>query len=218
MLTFAEELLLLSHDATSGHFRPQIPTPLLNTALAGAALMELAIRDRIDTDLESLTVIDRTPTNDPVLDKVLTEIAAHPGDHTAGQWLDHLRAIGPAIRDIAIARLVARGILRQQDGRLLWVFGVRRYPVMDAQPLQEVEQRITALLQSDDIPDPRDIVIIGLADATGLLQQVLSHEQYEKSRVRIRQIAQLDIIGQATRTLMEDLEAALSSIAAGAGG
>jgi hypothetical protein len=57
MLTLAEEVLLLLHDEQRGRFF-DVPDMLLHTALAGSALMELALLGRIDTDLAELTLID----------------------------------------------------------------------------------------------------------------------------------------------------------------
>jgi Golgi phosphoprotein 3 len=206
MLTLAEEVLLLLHDEQRGRFF-DVPDMLLHTALAGSALMELALLGRIDTDLAELTLIDATPTGEPVLDGPLARIAAVPGGHSTADWLDQLRAQGQEIRTAAIARLIERGILRQQDGRVLWVFESRRYPLVDGRQQQEVKLRIAQLLLSDDIPDPRDTMIVALAEACGLLRRVFSDEELRRSRNRIRQIVRLDLIGRTVSTAVEDLQA-----------
>ena len=56
MLTLPEELLLLAHDEKSGTFI-ELPDLVLNVALAGAVLMDLALRDRIDMDIKTATVV-----------------------------------------------------------------------------------------------------------------------------------------------------------------
>jgi golgi phosphoprotein 3 len=206
MLTLAEEVLLLLHDEQRGRFF-DVPDMLLHTALAGSALMELALLGRIDTDLAELTLIDPTPTGEPVLDGPLARIAAVPGGHSTADWLDQLRAQGPEIRAAAIARLIERGILRSQNGRVLWVFESRRYPLVDGRQQQEVKLRIAQLLLSDDIPDPRDTMIVALAEACGLLRRVFSDEELRRSRDRIRQIVRLDLIGRTVSTAVEDLQA-----------
>ena len=47
----------------------------MSCALAGSVLMDLALDNRIDTDLETLTLVDATPTGDELLDPALEEIA-----------------------------------------------------------------------------------------------------------------------------------------------
>jgi hypothetical protein len=202
MLTFAEELLLLSHDEKTGHFHDMDDAM---PALAGAVLMELAIRDRIDTDLDTLMLIDATPTGEPVLDLILERMAAEPGTHSTDDWIDFLKHNGREIHDAALERLIERGILRREESRVLWVFGARRYTMIESNELQEVTLRIVGLLTSDEIPDPRDIVIIALARSCGLLERIFSPAELTRSQARIDQIVRLDLIGQAVRAAIEHL-------------
>jgi Golgi phosphoprotein 3 len=211
MLTFAEELLLLAHDEKSGNFA-NIQDLLMNTALAGAVLMDLAILNRLDTDVSSLVILDRSATGEKLLDYALNELAALPNQTSTIDALDLLRKHGSSIEQMAIARLIERGILREHEGRILWVFETRRYPLIDGKELQEVKRRIADLLLSDDIPDPRDIVIIALAQACGLLRRVFSDSELRSAQKRIDQIAKLDLIGQAMTDMMQELNAALTRL------
>ena len=77
------------------------------------------------------------------------------------------------IREGALRRLVDKGILAREEGRFLWVFRSRRYPALDGKAEQEVKLRIMEVLFSDKIPDPRDVVIICLADACGMFEKLL---------------------------------------------
>lgn len=212
MLTIPEEFLLLSHNEKSGAFLV-IPDLVLSIALGGAALMDLALRDRIDTDLSKLVLVDGRPTGEKALDLVLDRIREHPEIRSTAEWLDLLRRDGPEIYDLSVARLVERGILRQEAGRILWVFATRRYPLIDGKELQEVKLRIATLLMSNDIPDPRDVVIIALAQACGLLRRVFSESELKRAEPRIEQISRLDLVGQAMRSTMEDLQDVLASAA-----
>jgi len=58
---------------------------------------------------------------------------------------------------------------------------------------------------SDEIPDARDVVIIGLAESCGLLEHIFSKEELQRSKTRIDQIVKLDLIGQAVRSAIEHL-------------
>ncbi|HEY3916341.1 MAG TPA: GPP34 family phosphoprotein [Stellaceae bacterium] len=208
MLTCAEELLLLAHDEKSGHFA-NIQDLLMNTAVAGAVLMDLAILNRVDTDLSALVVLDRAPTGEKLLDHALSLL---PDKTTTIDALDLLRKQGASLMTMALARLIERGILREHDGRILWVFESRRYPLIDGKELQEVKRRIADLLLSDDIPEPRDIVIIALAQACGLLRRIFSASELRSVETRIDQIARLDLIGQTMTAMMQELNAALTRL------
>jgi len=211
MLTCAEELLLLAHDEQSGQFA-NLQDLLMNTALAGAVLMDLALLNRVDTDLHSLIVLDRSPTGEKVLDFALNAIGTLPAKTKTIDALDVLRRQGNELEQQVIARLIEHGILKEQEGRFLWVFETRRYPLIDGKELREVKRRIADLLLSDEIPDPRDIVIIALAQSCGLLNRVFSESELRSAQDRIDQIAKMDLIGQAMTDMMVELNAALTKL------
>lgn len=204
MLRFAEEILLLLLRDDGGRFVP-VPGIALDNALAGGVLMDLALENRIDTDAERLILIDATPVGDGLLDPTLAAIAG--GERRdALYWVGRTAKRAAEIRREALSRLVERGILEHDEGRFRWVFRSRRYPVVDGRAEREVKLRILGVLLSDDIPDPRDVVIIGLADACGILPALLPKGDYDRARARIDQVRKLDLIGQATSKAVHDIE------------
>ena len=104
-----------------------------------------------------------------MLDEALATIAAAPAPQPVSHWLSWFAERSHALEEAAFARLVARGILRREDKKILWVFGVRRYPTIDNQERTEVRTRLAALIRGDDLPDPRDAVLIGLLTASHLI-------------------------------------------------
>ena len=204
MLRFAEEIILLTLRDEDGKFL-SVPVASMQHALAGAVLMDLALENRIDTDPENLVLIDSTPVGDSLLDPTLEQIAAGE-QHDARHWVEQTARQADEIREQALARLVERGILEQHDERFLWVFRSRRYPVIDGREEREVKLRILGVLLSDEIPDPRDIVIICLADACGILPQLLPKRELSGVRDRVEQVRKLDLIGQAMAQAIHDIE------------
>lgn len=208
MLKFAEEIVLLLLHDDDGRF-VNVPNWSIRYALAGAVLMDLAMENRIDTDLETLSVIDSTPVGDSLLDPTLAAIAA--GDeHEMRFWVDQVAARADEIREEALSRLVSQGILEVEDDRILWVFRSRRYPIVDGQAEREVKLRIMEVLFSDEIPDPRDVVIICLADACALFRQLLSRQELERASKRIEQVTRLDLIGQAMSQAIRDIQLSIA--------
>ena len=49
----------------------------------------------------------------------------------------------------------------------------------------------------EEVPDPRDIVIVGLANACGVFERILSREERDQVGGRIELLSQLDLIGQS---------------------
>ena len=200
-------LLLLDDDG--GEF-VRVPEWSLQCALAGAVLMDLALENRIDTDLEQLILVDSTPVGDDLLDPTLARIAQATERHDTRYWIQHTAQHADRIRERVLERLVERGILQRRDERLLWVFQSRRYPVVDGKADREVKLRVMAVLLSDEIPDPRDIVIVCLAEACGLFRELLSRRELEHATARIEQVRKLDLIGQAVSQAVWDIEVSLA--------
>lgn len=210
MLTFAEDVLLLLLDDEDGSFIP-VPDWTVKCALSGAVLMDLALANRIDTDLKRLMVVDSTPTGDNMLDPALAQITADDEERDAAFWVKEIAGDGDAIRETALARLVQRGILSRQDERFLWVFKSRRYPMIDGKEEREVKLRILeTILSEDTIPDPRDIVLICLVDACGIFDELLSETELRRARPRIDQIRKMDLIGQAMAKVIQDIQSSLA--------
>ena len=200
MLRFAEELLLLLLQEDSGELM-FVRERDLNHAMAGAALMDLAHENRVDTDLEQLTVVDTAPLGDDILDPVLARLAKNGKPRTAEYWVRRIAGDGERIRAAALRRMVARGILRSADDGAIEVTTrvarARRYPMVDGRAEMDVRLRIMGVLFGDDVPGPREVVIICLADACGIFHGMLDKSELEETRERIDLVRRLDLIGQA---------------------
>ena len=208
-LRFAEEITLLMLNDEDGGF-VRVSGWSLQCAYAGATLMDLALENRIDTDLNRLVLIDPTPLGDDLLDPTLSLIARTKETYDARQWVEQIADTSEEIRERALARLVGRGILRREEDRFLWMFQSRRYPIVDGEPEREVKLRILGVLFGNDIPDPRDIVIISLADACGILRELLSAREVERASERIEQVRKLDLIAQAVTKAVWDIQSSIA--------
>ena len=210
MLRFAEEILLLLCGETAGDLA-FVPEPDLHHTLAGAVLMDLAQENRIDTDLDQLVVIDATPLDDELLDPTLARIVAEKKTRDALFWVRRVATDGDTIRTAALERLLAANILQAAEGDEVQpspqVARAHRYPAVDGEAEQEVRLRIMGTLFADDIPTPRDVVLICLADACGMFQRILSKAELAEARERIDLMRRLDLIGQAVaRAVRESRE------------
>lgn len=195
-LNLAEDIVLLLLDDETGKME-DIHANVMEMLMAGAVLMDLGLKGRLDWDLERLFVVDDAPTGDPVLDGVLAQVSAHSEPMAPKAWIQRVAERGMEIRAAAIDSLVARRIIKVEDRRFLWVFGSRRYPVIDNTEEREAKLRLMDVLLSDTIPDPHDVALICLADAASVFEVILSDRELRQAGKRIEQVRKLDLVGQA---------------------
>ena len=210
-LRVVEEILLLILDNDNGDIRHTLPLRSRAIAFAGAALMDLALEYRIDTDLEHLVVSDQTPLGDDLLDPILADIARRrESPHDTAFWITDLSNRSDEIREKTLTRLIERGILEADPGGEVFlspgVSRARRYRTADGKTTEEVQLRIMRTLFSDDIPDPRDIVIISLASACGVFESMLSRDELAQVRERIDVICRMDLIGREVAAAIRQVE------------
>ena len=67
------------------------------------------------------------------------------------------------------------------------------------------------MLFGDELPSPRDVVTICLADACGIFRELLSASELEQAADRIQQLRRMDLIGQAVSSAIWDIETSLAS-------
>ncbi len=204
-----EEVILLlrrDEDLASTH----VPTLSLRYAIAGSVLMELAIENRIDTDLEHLTLIDATPIGDDLLDPTLAEIAASEG-HDTRYWLERTAVRADEIHAGALNRLVDEGVLERRVRSSKRRSRSRAPEIIDGEARREVRMRVMAALLDDGIPDPRDVMLICLADAGGAFAELLSRREFATVVPRVEQIRKLDLIGQAVVRAIDDSQVAMAA-------
>ena len=209
MLSIAEEIMLLLLEDEEGRFI-HVPELSMRCVLSGAVLLDLALKNKIDTDLEMLTVIDSEPLGDDLLDPVLKELSEDEQTADARYWVDKIARNADSIKERALQRLCEKGVIEAKDDRFLWMFKTRRYPVKDGDVDREVRHRVISILYTDDIPSPEDVVLVLLVDACGLFKHLLSEGEHKRFRGRIRQIREMDLLGQAVTKSVRHIEASLA--------
>lgn len=209
MLSFAEEIFLLALDDRVGSLKP-LPVSAMEYALPGALLMELAFLNKIDADLKELTVADREPTGNPLLDDILHQMSAKGEAQPIAFWLSFFAGQAKRIQEQVLAMLVSKNILKVENKKILWVFKARRYPMIDNREVKEVTARLRELIAGDDIPDPRDAVLVSLVDACRLFDDLFSAEEFERYQPRIKALAKLDLIGQEIAKSIREIAQAMA--------
>ena len=210
-LTLADEIVVLMLDDLTGALKAEC-TAVAPVAIVGGILMELALQGRIDTDLESLYIIDATPVGDELLDSTLAIIAAETGAHPSAWWIEHLANRSVDYIHWILTRLVSAGVLREEQRKFLWVFSRRAYPSVSGLEGREAKARLTAVLYSGEVPDPRDTLLLGLAKATDVLYAMFSRHEMATLAPRIDEVVALEEMGRSVSLVSAQIRDAMAAV------
>jgi Golgi phosphoprotein 3 (GPP34) len=192
----AEELLLLAYDLRG---KCRIGPVELDCGVGGAMLSDLRLAGRLRLNGTALAVADPEPVGDPVLDGLLSDIAASPRSRTPQEWVTRLRATDHQRR--LLARLSDRGQVEVDRHRTLGVFVETRYPVRDIVGLWEAQQRVVAAVTTAAGPaDARTLALGALVAASGLGKAVFATSgNWRILRDRMREMTAGDWVATAVR-------------------
>lgn len=209
MLTIPEEFLLLTIKDEDGGF-VDIPREAVSAGFIGAAIMELALQNRIDSDLDRIWIVDKKPVGEACIDIILEKLAAPGFELQAARLIDQLVGYGNQVRELALKRLCERNILTETEGRVLWFLKARRYPVTDGKEIREVKLRLLEVLLKDELPDPRDVCLMSLADTCGIIRQIVPASELKRAGERLSKLAKMDLIGQNVTRYIQIFQEALA--------
>ena len=166
-------------DEHSGYIE-MVPGWDFSCVMAGAVIADLALENRVDTDLEALHLIDPTPTGDKLLDPTLKDISETEESRDTQYWIERNTARREEIVTTTLQRLVDKKILDYETGGF-WTLSrtVSRsgaYPSADGTVRAEAKARVLNVILNDVIPHPRDVILVGLMHTCDGFKLLLSEE------------------------------------------
>ncbi len=208
-LTMQEQVLLLCLNDESGKFEEG----WVDYGLNGAALADLLLRGRIRLDeKERVAVEDPAPTGDDLLDRALARIGESKRSRALSYWVIYLYRGKPSPRQALIERLIDRGLLGMEEGRLLWVFPRTHYPSRDPVPELEVRERIRRAVLAGGSAEPALAALIGILKGCDALDRALNREELKRAKARIEEIvASGKTTGAAGKAVGEAVAAATAA-------
>ncbi len=207
-LFLPEEILLLAlHDE-----KGTITNSMYQYALGGAILAELLLNKRIETEptkKKLVNVIDPAGLGDPLIDECLNKIASARRRARPAAWVSRFAAI-KRLKDRIAQGLVGRGILRQDQDKVLFFFDRTIYPEADHSPEARIIERLrTAIFTETSEIDPRTVVLASLARSAGLLTLHFDKKQLKQKKTRLDQIINGDLSGKATKAAIDEMQTAI---------
>ena len=210
ILNCAEELILLSIDDQTNSFY-RITNINFNVALIGARLMDLALRKRIDVDLEGIYVLSTEPTGDKFLDAILENLIETEAGNQPAVLVGQLYNSMGHLKDKLLQDLEEKGIIKVNQCKVLWLFKKRRYPIIDQKEEEEVLSRIRKTVLTDVDPEPRDLALIALLNICNLMDKIFTNDELEQRSERLEQLKKLDLISPAVKRIIGEMQVLITT-------
>lgn len=182
-------------------------------ALAGALLAELLLEEKITVEEKKkkkyAALNNSTPLGDPVIDECLNKVFQAKKKQQLQTWVSRFSGL-KNLKHRTARKLVERGILRTDEDKVLLLFTRKIYPEVDPEPEKRMieRMRIAIFTEQQDI-NPRTVVLISLADSTGLLKVVFDKKELKSRKKRIEQIVNGELTGKATKEAIQAMQAAV---------
>ena len=203
-----EEITLLALHNEKGTSTTSYPSHLI----AGAVLAELLLSHHIsveNTRKQSIQLQNTERTGEPIIDECLAKMRVAKKPLSLKNWVSKFANIKHLQHKVA-RQLCNREILRADESSVLFIFTRKVYPEINATPEQEIVERIRAAIFTDDTTlDPRTVVLVALANGAELLPKIFGRNEIRARKGRIQQIVNGEMIGKATKEVIQACQAAM---------
>ncbi|MHC4847094.1 MAG: GOLPH3/VPS74 family protein [Planctomycetota bacterium] len=218
-LPLHEQLMLLILRDDTGTMESH--TGMYQLALGGALLAELLLAGsvRIDDDKKKLVRLARAKRfRDPILDECLELVSSARKPRNATHWVSRFGGL-KRLRHRVAEDLCRKGILEDSEDKVLFFFTRAIYPTINAAPERRiVEAMRDAVLGSSRNLDPDVVLLVALAQATGLMRIHFEKSELKAHKDRIEQITNGNLLatatGDAVRAAREAVQAAQAAVMA----
>ena len=209
-LRLFEEILLLELDDDKGTTNID---SWVKTEMGGAILAELVMTGAITISDDKKKHVRRVagfrkPT-DPILAEALTKIKEAKKPKKASDWVQKFASIKD-LKNRGARQLVKKGVLKEKTGTVLKIFHRTIFPESNPGPEQDLRHRMEqAIFSNASEVDPGTVVIIALAQATGMLKKVFEKKRLKTRKKRLEDLSSGQVVGKATKEAVEAIQAAV---------
>ena len=195
-----EQLMLLALRDEKGTLESK--ATMYAYALGGAMLAELSLKGKIrigDDKKAFVDLVDRSPFGEPVLDECLDKVATAKRRARATTWVRRFAEL-KRLRHRVAQGLCRRGILRDDEDKVLLFFTRKLYPTIDPVPERRlVDQLRTVIFGDPSSPDAETVIVVALANATGLLPIHFDRKELRRRKQHLKCLTEGNVAGAAAQ-------------------
>jgi len=182
-------------------------------AIGAALLAELLLSKRIEVEQSDkrklVNLVSPSPLGEPLIDQCLEKVISAKRRAVLQTWVSRFAGVKNLKHRVA-RQLCRRGILRADEDKVLLIFTRKIYPEVNPEPEKELIERLRRAIFTDTrVIAPRTVVLLSLANSTGLLKVVFDKKKLKGRKARIKQIVNGEITGKAATEAIQAMQAAV---------
>ena len=206
-LNLIEEFLLIALDDEKGQF--VIDSTHLYYGFAGAILLEMALREKIDVSGERVKLIHDEYEVEMAINKVIDQIKlAQP--LKLKEWIQILAKQAKELKEDTLFGLQNKGILTKEEHKILWIIPNTKYPTTNITPENKVRQRLSDVMLRGAKSESRDIMLLSLINVSDLTKEAFrDKEEYKVVKKKIKEVTQDIKISQSINKSIREIQAAI---------
>ena len=207
-LNLIEEFLLIALDDEKGQF--VIDSTHLSYGFAGAVLLELAVREKINVSNDRLELTNSAYEKEVVINKTIEMLKESSKNRKIDYWVKELASRAKELKDDTLKGLMHKGILGKEEHKILWIIPNTKYPTQDITPENKIRKRLHDVMLEGAESSPRDIMLLSLIDVSELTREAFRDtNEYKLVKKKIKEATQDIKISQAINRTIRDIQAAI---------
>jgi Golgi phosphoprotein 3 len=212
MLTLFEEFLSLSiHETKGTYIRSSIDR--LKPGLVGAIFAELALMGKIQaSNNHRLQLADDSQTTDDILNEALSSLKESDKDRKFEYWINTFGQRVEKLRKQMVKNLVQKGVVTQDDDRVFWVIPSPLQPEAKVSTKYLLILRLRGIVLAQENTQPRDIALLSLVRACGLLDLLFLRDELKLADRQINELVFKQALNNPVIQTIQEIECAIADV------
>ncbi|MEA3503753.1 MAG: GPP34 family phosphoprotein [Bacteroidota bacterium] len=209
-LSLKEQLYLITMNNNSG----KIPVKYGNFqyTIAGAALFELAMMEKISLENKRIILKDSKKTKDPILDLVIELLEKSSKPKKIVTWLYKINFRNGKIKKLIRNSLYKKKYISKEEKKFLGIIPYTNYPLLKTREKIRLTTHLEkVLLHSNTIPET-EALLFALMGATDILSTIIKDRaQRKKAKKRIKQLVKENELCTSYNEALREIQLAITA-------
>ena len=207
-LNLLEKYLLIALDDEKGKFIND--SIHLHYGFAGAILLEMAMRDKIEVQGEIIKLKEKSTEKEVALNKAI-ELFRQEGKMSSKDCIAKLAKKAAELKNDTLQRLINKGVLEKKEDKILWIFPNDKYPTQNNLPENKLRHRLNELVLNGKKPEAEDIMLLSLINTSGLTKEAFrdASENRKVIKNKIEHMTSDMKLSQVINTSIREIQAAI---------